>query len=288
MKTQEITLPDGSIGVFRADQSDSEIKSIIKKEFPDAYEQETSTLRQLGYGFASSRSDLGNLGDIIESYIPTGRFFNPTETYGEEFMQMEPGSQERRDFLTKRRLDMVNKEYADVVAANETDTLSAKIGNFGGAIASPTTLIPIGQGYKAVAGVSALLGAEYDILDQYMKTGKVDILALIGHSSSAVALQDHHTDKNRLRLVLGLEAKNPAIILKDANIGLAVDECLKGSLSYNGQRCTALKVIYVHKDVKDIFLNSFIQKVDSLSIKNPDQEDAFITPLPDPSQPKYL
>ena len=175
MKTQEITLPDGSIGVFRADQPDSEIKSIIKKEFPDAYEQETSKLRQLGYGFAGSRSDLGNLGDIIETYIPTGRFFNPTETYGEEFMQMEPGSQERRDFLTNRRLAMRDKEYADVVAANETDTLSAKIGSFGGAVASPTTLIPIGQGYKAVAGVSALLGAEYDVLDQYMKKGEVDL-----------------------------------------------------------------------------------------------------------------
>lgn len=136
--------------------------------------------------------------------------------------------------------------------------------------------------------VNIIFGRGRVIGPPIMKTGKVDILALIGHSSSAVALQDHHTDKNRLRLVLGLEAKNPAIILKDANIGLAVDECLKGSLSYNGQRCTALKVIYVHKDVKDIFLNSFIQKVDSLSIKNPDQEDAFITPLPDPSQPKYL
>lgn len=121
-----------------------------------------------------------------------------------------------------------------------------------------------------------------------MKTGIVDILALIGHSSSAVSLQDHHPDKNRLRLVLGLEAKNPAIILKDANLDLAVDECLKGSLSYNGQRCTALKVIYVHKNIKDKFLVSFNKKVDALTIKNPDQEDAFITPLPDPNQPNYL
>ena len=88
--------------------------------------------------------------------------------------------------------------------------------------------------------------------------------------------------------MLGLEAKNPAIILKDANLNLAVDECLNGSLSYNGQRCTAIKVIYVHKNVKDEFLKSFNKKVDALKIKTPDQEDAFITPLPDPNQPKYL
>tara|TARA_B100000989_G_scaffold112271_1_gene82396 strand:- start:1805 stop:3361 length:1557 start_codon:yes stop_codon:yes gene_type:complete len=121
-----------------------------------------------------------------------------------------------------------------------------------------------------------------------MKSGKVDILALIGHSSSAVALQDQHSNKNRLRLVLGLEAKNPAIILKDANLKLAVKECLKGSLSYNGQRCTAIKVIYLHKDIKDDFLDSFNKAVDNLTIKPPFEDDAFITPLPDPNQPKYL
>jgi glyceraldehyde-3-phosphate dehydrogenase (NADP+) len=40
-----------------------------------------------------------------------------------------------------------------------------------------------------------------------MKSGKVDILALIGNSKSAIALQDQHPNKNRLRLILGLEAK---------------------------------------------------------------------------------
>ena len=54
-----------------------------------------------------------------------------------------------------------------------------------------------------------------------MKSGKVDILALIGNSKSAIALQDQHPNKNRLRLVLGLEAKNPAIILPDADLDLA-------------------------------------------------------------------
>lgn len=136
--------------------------------------------------------------------------------------------------------------------------------------------------------VNIVFGRGRKIGPPIMKTGKVDILALIGHSSSAVALQDYHTDKNRLRLVLGLEAKNPAIVLKDANLDLAVNECLKGSLSYNGQRCTAIKVIYLHKKIKNKFLESFIKKVDDLKILSPDNEDAFITPLPDPNQPKYL
>ena len=71
-----------------------------------------------------------------------------------------------------------------------------------------------------------------------MRSGHIDVLALIGHSSSAVALQDEHPNKNRLRLVLGLEAKNPGIILPDADLDHTVKECISGTLSYNGQRCT--------------------------------------------------
>lgn len=41
---------------------------------------------------------------------------------------------------------------------------------------------------------------------------------------------------------LGLDAKNPAIILPDADLDVAVKQCILGSLSYNGQRCTAIKV----------------------------------------------
>jgi glyceraldehyde-3-phosphate dehydrogenase (NADP+) len=89
-------------------------------------------------------------------------------------------------------------------------------------------------------------------------------------------------------LVLGLEAKNPAIILPDANMDLTVSECITGSLSFNGQRCTALKVIYVHEDVKDEFLEKFSKKVDALVFGNPWDKDVFLTPLPEKEKPQYI
>ena len=70
--------------------------------------------------------------------------------------------------------------------------------------------------------VNILFGRGRKIATPIMQTGKVDVLALIGHSSSAVSLQDEHPNKNRLRLVLGLEAKNPGIILPDADLDLTI------------------------------------------------------------------
>ena len=135
--------------------------------------------------------------------------------------------------------------------------------------------------------VNIIFGRGREIASPIMKSGKVDVLALIGHSSSAISLQDLHPQKNRLRLVLGLEAKNPAIILEDADIDLTVDECISGTLSYNGQRCTALKIIYVHEKVKDKFLNKFSKKIDELNLGLP-WENTLLTPLPEPSKPDYI
>ena len=120
-----------------------------------------------------------------------------------------------------------------------------------------------------------------------MKTGLIDVLALIGHSSSAVSLQDQHPNKNRLRLVLGLEAKNPGIILPDADLDHTIKECISGTLSYNGQRCTALKVLYVHESIVDEFNQQFAKAVDNLKLGMP-WDDAFLTPLPEPTKPSYI
>jgi len=135
--------------------------------------------------------------------------------------------------------------------------------------------------------VNIVFGRGRVIASPIMKSGKIDVLSLIGHSSSAIALQDLHPQKNRLRLVLGLEAKNPAIILKDADLDLTVNECLSGSLSFNGQRCTALKIIYVHEDIKDEFLSKFSKKVDELELGMP-WDNTLLTPLPEPSKPQYI
>ncbi|NNL82560.1 MAG: aldehyde dehydrogenase family protein, partial [Winogradskyella sp.] len=82
--------------------------------------------------------------------------------------------------------------------------------------------------------VNVIFGRGRVLATPIMASGKIDMLALIGNSTSANALQESHPRKNRLRLVLGLEAKNPAIILPDADLDLTITECISGTLSFNG------------------------------------------------------
>jgi len=136
--------------------------------------------------------------------------------------------------------------------------------------------------------VNVLYGRGRVLATPIMETGKIDVLALIGHSSSANALQNSHPKGNRLRSVLGLEAKNPGIILPDADLDLAINECIAGTLSFNGQRCTALKILYVHESISEEFNKRFCEKVDSLQFGNPWENGVQLTPLPEPNKPAYI
>jgi len=136
--------------------------------------------------------------------------------------------------------------------------------------------------------VNSIYGRGAVVVPPVMQSGKVNVLTLIGSSKVADELQRQHPKLNRLRSILSLDAKNAAIILPDADLDVAVNECLLGSLSFNGQRCTAIKIIWVHRSIADAFLEKFCPAVSALKLGMPWTEGAQITPLPEPNKVDYL
>ena len=136
--------------------------------------------------------------------------------------------------------------------------------------------------------VNTIYGDGQTVISPLLKSGKIDVLAFIGSSRVADILKAQHPKPHRLRSVLGLEAKNAAIILPDADLETTAKECLLGSLSYNGQRCTALKILFVHEKVVDTFMEQYCNKLAQLKIGMPWEADVSLTPLPEPGKPAYL
>lgn len=136
--------------------------------------------------------------------------------------------------------------------------------------------------------INTVYGDGQEIVGPLMKSGRIDALAFIGSSRVADILKKQHPKPHRLRCILGLEAKNAAIVLKDADMDNAVKECVLGALSFNGQRCTALKIIFVHEEIVDAFLAKFRDAVGRLKGGMPWDEGVHITPLPEVDKTKYL
>ncbi len=136
--------------------------------------------------------------------------------------------------------------------------------------------------------INTVYGHGAQVVSPLMASGQIDVLAFVGTSKVANQLKKQHPKSHRLRSCLGLEAKNAAIVMPDADLDLTVSECLLGTLSFNGQRCTALKLLFVHAEVLEVFLEKLSQALSQLQFGMPWQPEVFITPLPEPQRPAYL
>lgn len=136
--------------------------------------------------------------------------------------------------------------------------------------------------------INIIYGRGRETVGALMETGKIDVFAFIGTNKGANDLKKLHPKPHRLKAILGLDAKNPAIVLPDAEIDNAVTECIMGSLSFNGQRCTALKIIYVHKDIVSTFIEKFKAEIKKLKPGMPWDSGVGLTPLPEPGKVEYL
>jgi len=136
--------------------------------------------------------------------------------------------------------------------------------------------------------VNTLYGKGAEIISPLMESGLVNVLAFIGSSNVANGLKKLHPKANRLRSILSLDAKNAAIVTKNADLNVAINECLLGSLSFNGQRCTALKLIFVQREVADEFVKRLSNAVSGLKPGLPWDSGVQITPLPESDKPAYL
>ncbi|KAL9184434.1 hypothetical protein ACHAXT_002520 [Thalassiosira profunda] len=131
-----------------------------------------------------------------------------------------------------------------------------------------------------------------------MESGKIDSLAFIGGSSAADKLIKAHPEPHRLKLFLQLEAKNMGVYLPDVfesgseHMDTVMRETVVGTLSYNGQRCTALKLLFVPKDHAAQFANMLAERVENMSVGLPwetsNSKHSQITPLPYVGRLEYM
>lgn len=136
--------------------------------------------------------------------------------------------------------------------------------------------------------VNVIYGRGKETVGALMESGKIDVLAFIGTHKGASALKHLHPRPHRLKAILGLDAKNLGVVLDDADLDEAVAECVAGALSFNGQRCTALKLLLVQRKVADRFVEKFSAAVSALKAGLPWQPGVSLTPLPEPGKTEYL
>jgi glyceraldehyde-3-phosphate dehydrogenase (NADP+) len=92
--------------------------------------------------------------------------------------------------------------------------------------------------------VNIIAGAGRSTVPAIMQSGKLDCFAFIGTSKAADELQKAHPKPHRLRICLGLEAKNPAIVSLQHNLidkVASLDNC--SDFARCRLRCNCLRML---------------------------------------------
>ncbi|MEI7986237.1 MAG: aldehyde dehydrogenase family protein [Armatimonadota bacterium] len=136
--------------------------------------------------------------------------------------------------------------------------------------------------------VNIINGRGTEIIPPILQHGGIELLAFIGGSKTADQLKTYHPKPHRLKSILSLDAKNLAVVLPDADIKVTIPQLVAGTLGFNGQRCTALKILFVHRSRVDEVIKELSVEVNNLQGGLPWKQGVSLTPLADLNATKWL
>jgi succinate-semialdehyde dehydrogenase/glutarate-semialdehyde dehydrogenase len=114
------------------------------------------------------------------------------------------------------------------------------------------------------------------VADPRVKAATLTGSELAGQSLAAIA--GHHLKK----VVLELGGSDPFIVLKSADLELAVSTAVTARVMNCGQTCIAAKRFILEEAIADQFIEKFVEKFRALKVGDPMQSDTDVGPLATP------
>ena len=85
------------------------------------------------------------------------------------------------------------------------------------------------------------------------------------------------------KLHLELGGKGYAIVLEDADLDLAAEKCVAGSLKFSGQRCDAISAVLALKSIADDLSDRIVREIDQWKFGDPRDESVTVGPVINPA-----
>ena len=133
--------------------------------------------------------------------------------------------------------------------------------------------------------LSTLLGATSEIAEPLVKDPRVEIVSFTG---SVAVGKKISTVAGYKKIILELGGNDPIIILEDADMDIAVHLAAEGSYRNSGQRCTAVKRILIHENIKEAFIEKFVAKSKTYTCGDPSDPATVVGTVIDEASAIYL
>ncbi|MCM2280012.1 MAG: aldehyde dehydrogenase family protein [Oligoflexia bacterium] len=128
------------------------------------------------------------------------------------------------------------------------------------------------------AGVFNLIQGEREVGRRLCVHEGVDGILFTGSYETGNRIKQDTLQQHWKIMALEMGGKNAAIVWEDADLELALKECLVSAFMTAGQRCNSLSRILVHESLLDRFVERFHERSKAFQIGHP-LENPFMGPL---------
>jgi 1-pyrroline-5-carboxylate dehydrogenase len=108
----------------------------------------------------------------------------------------------------------------------------------------------------------------------------VDGIVFTGSTAVGMKMIRDNAQRNLPRpLILEMGGKNPAIVMKTADLEKATIGIGRSAFSAQGQKCSACSRVFVHRDIKPMFVDRFVEKLRAVKVGNPLERGVAVGPV---------
>ncbi len=108
----------------------------------------------------------------------------------------------------------------------------------------------------------------------------VDGLVFTGSMAVGMKLlRDNGARPTPRPLIIEMGGKNPALVMRSADLDKASDGVMRSAFGATGQKCSACSRVYVSREVRNRFVELLVEKTKKLKVGNPLDRDVFTGPV---------
>src|SRR5437867_5416998 len=108
----------------------------------------------------------------------------------------------------------------------------------------------------------------------------VDGIVFTGSKEVGMKLiRDNSTRAVPRPLIIEMGGKNPALVMRSADLDKATDGVWRSAFGAQGQKCSACSRVYVSKPIRDEFVRLLVEKTKKMKIGNPLNRDVYLGPV---------
>jgi len=145
----------------------------------------------------------------------------------------------------------------------------------------PLTMLTVAEivdGVGLPPGAVSILPMSRELGDRMVADDRFKLLSFTGSPSVGWRMKERAGKK---RVVLELGGNAGVVVDKTADLDWAVKRTLVGAFSYAGQVCISVQRMFVHEDIREAFLERFLEGVKALHLGDPLDPVTDVGPMVD-------